>query len=90
IVLVVATTQMERATTTASSFEVKQASGKRDSHPGKMALTECSTLYISLIEQFWQTAALSTTEDGVHAITATIDGRDKIITKASIRRHLKL
>ncbi|GJR00125.1 putative ribonuclease H-like domain-containing protein [Tanacetum coccineum] len=54
------------------------------------ALTECPTLYISLIEQFWQTAALSTTEDGVHAITATIDGRDIIITEASIRRHLKL
>ncbi|GKB64685.1 putative ribonuclease H-like domain-containing protein [Tanacetum coccineum] len=31
-----------------------------------------------------------TTEDEVHAITATIDGRDKIITKASIRIHLKL
>ncbi|GJR38033.1 putative ribonuclease H-like domain-containing protein [Tanacetum coccineum] len=29
-------------------------------------------------------------EDGVHAITATIDGRDKIITEAFIRRHLKL
>ncbi|GJV42407.1 putative ribonuclease H-like domain-containing protein [Tanacetum coccineum] len=54
------------------------------------ALTECPTLYISFIEQFWQTAALSTTEDGVHAITATIDGRDKIITESSIRRHLKL
>ncbi|GJS12688.1 putative ribonuclease H-like domain-containing protein [Tanacetum coccineum] len=54
------------------------------------ALTECPTLYISLIELFWQTAALSTTEDGVHAITATIDGRDKIITKSSIRIHLKL
>ncbi|GKB34781.1 hypothetical protein Tco_0879723 [Tanacetum coccineum] len=33
---------------------------------------------------------MSTNEDGVHAITATIDGRDKIITEASIRRHLKL
>ncbi|GKA76397.1 hypothetical protein Tco_0782858 [Tanacetum coccineum] len=54
------------------------------------ALTECPTLYISLIEQFWQTAALSTTKDEVYAITATIDGRDKIITEASIRRHLKL
>ncbi|GKB09335.1 putative ribonuclease H-like domain-containing protein [Tanacetum coccineum] len=54
------------------------------------ALTEGSSLYISLIEQFWQTAALSTTKDGVCAITATIDGRDKIITEASIRRHLKL
>ncbi|GJS53380.1 hypothetical protein Tco_0626742 [Tanacetum coccineum] len=54
------------------------------------AFTECPTLSISLIEQFWQTAALSTTEDGVHAITATIDGRDKNITEASIRIHLKL
>ncbi|GJV02407.1 hypothetical protein Tco_1335976 [Tanacetum coccineum] len=54
------------------------------------ALTECLTLYISLIEQFWQTTALSTIKDRVRAITATIDGRDKIITEASIRRHLKL
>ncbi|GJU03539.1 hypothetical protein Tco_1113877 [Tanacetum coccineum] len=54
------------------------------------AITECSTLYLSLIEQFLQTVALSTTEDGVHAITATINGRDKIITEVSIRRHLKL
>ncbi|GKF40319.1 hypothetical protein Tco_0120380, partial [Tanacetum coccineum] len=44
----------------------------------------------SLIEQFWQTTALSTIEDGVMEITATIDGRVKTITEASIRRHLKL
>ncbi|GKB70940.1 hypothetical protein Tco_0932352 [Tanacetum coccineum] len=54
------------------------------------ALTECPTLYISLIEQFWQIVALSTTEDRVYAITVTIYGRDKIVTEASIRRHLKL
>ncbi|GKB05919.1 hypothetical protein Tco_0834114 [Tanacetum coccineum] len=54
------------------------------------ALTESPILYMSLIEQFWQTAALSTTEDGVQAITATIDGREMIITEASLRRHLKL
>ncbi|GJS90538.1 putative ribonuclease H-like domain-containing protein [Tanacetum coccineum] len=36
------------------------------------------------------TASINTTEDGVRAITATIDGGDKIITEASIRRHLKL
>ncbi|GJS92075.1 hypothetical protein Tco_0774711 [Tanacetum coccineum] len=54
------------------------------------ALIECPTIYISFIEQFWQIAVLSTTEDGIPAITATIDGRDKIITAASIRRHLKL
>ncbi|GJV48267.1 hypothetical protein Tco_1438479 [Tanacetum coccineum] len=54
------------------------------------ALTENLTIYVSLIEQFWQTAALSTSEDGIQAITATIDGREKTITKASLRRHLKL
>ncbi|GJX58525.1 hypothetical protein Tco_0289915 [Tanacetum coccineum] len=81
--------RMERAATTASSFEAEQDSGSGPSHI-YYALTECPTLYISLIEQFWQTAALSTTKDGVHAITATIDGRDKIITESSIRRHLKL
>ncbi|GJU74941.1 putative ribonuclease H-like domain-containing protein [Tanacetum coccineum] len=41
-------------------------------------------------EQFLQTAALSTIKDGVMEITATIDGRVKTITEASIRRHLKL
>ncbi|GJX95256.1 hypothetical protein Tco_0349842 [Tanacetum coccineum] len=54
------------------------------------ALTESPTIYASLIEQFWQTAALSTIEDGVMEITTTIDGRVKTITEASIRRHLKL
>nr|GEU46800.1 ribonuclease H-like domain-containing protein [Tanacetum cinerariifolium] len=39
----------------------------------KYALTKNPTIYASLIEQFWQTAALSTIEDGVMAITATIN-----------------
>ncbi|GJY37203.1 hypothetical protein Tco_0422581, partial [Tanacetum coccineum] len=57
----------------------------------KNALTECLTLYASLIEQFWQTAALSTTKDGVRGITATIDRKVKVfVSEASIRRHLKL
>ncbi|GJW56856.1 hypothetical protein Tco_0103587 [Tanacetum coccineum] len=54
----------------------------------KNALTECPNLYTSPIEQFWQTAALSTTEDGVKGITSTIDR--KVTSEASIRRHLKL
>ncbi|GJS30145.1 hypothetical protein Tco_0490765 [Tanacetum coccineum] len=54
------------------------------------ALTKNPTIYASLIEQFWQTTALSTTKDGVNGITATIDGRVKTITEASLRRHLKL
>ncbi|GKE34692.1 hypothetical protein Tco_1454014 [Tanacetum coccineum] len=57
----------------------------------KNALTECPTLYASPIEQFWQTAALSTNEDGVRGITATIDRKVKVfVSEASIRRHLKL
>ncbi|GKC23535.1 putative ribonuclease H-like domain-containing protein [Tanacetum coccineum] len=57
----------------------------------KNALTECPTLYASPIEQFWQTAALSTNEDGVRGITSTIDRKVKVfVSEASIRRHLKL
>ncbi|GJR08717.1 hypothetical protein Tco_0791369 [Tanacetum coccineum] len=57
----------------------------------KNALTECPTLYASPIEQFWQTIALSTNEDGVSGITATIDRKVKVfVSEASIRRHLKL
>ncbi|GJT02833.1 hypothetical protein Tco_0824002 [Tanacetum coccineum] len=54
------------------------------------ALTESPTIYASLIEQFWKTAALSTIKDGVMEIIATIDGRVKTITEEYIRRHLKL
>ncbi|GJU57318.1 putative ribonuclease H-like domain-containing protein [Tanacetum coccineum] len=53
------------------------------------ALTECPTIYISLIEQFWQTAALSTTEDGIHAITATID-EEKQKSKRTQRKEAEV
>ncbi|GJT80355.1 xylulose kinase-1 [Tanacetum coccineum] len=57
----------------------------------KNALTKYPTLYASLIEQFWQTAALSTNEDGVRGITATIGRKVKVfVYEPSIRRHLKL
>ncbi|GJY05710.1 hypothetical protein Tco_0371650 [Tanacetum coccineum] len=57
----------------------------------KNSLTECPILYASPIEQFWQTAALSTNEDEVRGITATIDRKVKVfVSEASIRRHLKL
>ncbi|GKA55459.1 hypothetical protein Tco_0754408 [Tanacetum coccineum] len=57
----------------------------------KYALTESPTIYASTIEQFWETTALSTTEDGVRGITATIDRKVKVfVSEASIRRHLKL
>ncbi|GJX62719.1 hypothetical protein Tco_0295619 [Tanacetum coccineum] len=56
----------------------------------KYALTENPTIYVSLIEQFWQTATTSTLEDGDMGIPATIDEKVKVVSEASIRRHLKL
>ncbi|GJT41849.1 hypothetical protein Tco_0941714 [Tanacetum coccineum] len=55
------------------------------------ALTTNPTIYTSLIQQFWETAALCTMEDRVPSISATIDRKLKVlVSKASIRRHLKL
>ncbi|GJU59431.1 hypothetical protein Tco_1237197 [Tanacetum coccineum] len=57
----------------------------------KYALIESPTIYTSPIEQFWQTAALSTIKDGVMGIIATIDRKVKVLViEAYIRRHLKL
>ncbi|GJX09856.1 hypothetical protein Tco_0199715 [Tanacetum coccineum] len=56
----------------------------------RYALTESPTIYVSLIEQFWQTASASTLENEDMEITATIDGKVKVVSEASIRRHLKL
>ncbi|GJZ81811.1 hypothetical protein Tco_0646805 [Tanacetum coccineum] len=56
----------------------------------KYALIKNPTIYVSLIHQFWQTASASTSENEEMEITATIDGRVKTVTEASIRRHLKL
>ncbi|GJV88522.1 hypothetical protein Tco_1532460 [Tanacetum coccineum] len=56
----------------------------------KYVLTENPTIYASLIHQFWQTAFASTFKNEEIGITATIDGRVKTVTEASIKRHLKL
>ncbi|GKB10261.1 hypothetical protein Tco_0844184 [Tanacetum coccineum] len=56
----------------------------------KYALIKSPTIYVSLIEQFWQTASVSTPENEEMEITATIDGKVKVVSEASIRRHLKL
>ncbi|GKA79177.1 hypothetical protein Tco_0785773 [Tanacetum coccineum] len=45
----------------------------------RYALTKNPTIYVSLIEKFWQTATVR-----------TVDGKELIITEASIRRHLQL
>ncbi|GJX35772.1 hypothetical protein Tco_0247329 [Tanacetum coccineum] len=56
----------------------------------RYALTESPIIFVSLIEQFWQTAFASTLENGDMEITATIDGKVKVVSEASIRRHIKL
>ncbi|GJV52295.1 hypothetical protein Tco_1448036 [Tanacetum coccineum] len=56
----------------------------------RYALTESPTIYVSLIEQFWQTASASTLENGNIEITTTIYGKVKVASEASIRRHIKL
>nr|GEV01532.1 hypothetical protein [Tanacetum cinerariifolium] len=56
----------------------------------KYALMENPTIYTSLIQQFWKTAAANTLDTREVQITATIDGEVKLVFEASIRRHLKL
>ncbi|GJZ86640.1 putative ribonuclease H-like domain-containing protein [Tanacetum coccineum] len=56
----------------------------------RYALTKNPTIYVSLIQQFWQTATASTLDNEEMEITATIDGKVKNVSEASIRRHLKL
>ncbi|GJR58131.1 hypothetical protein Tco_1500293 [Tanacetum coccineum] len=56
----------------------------------RYALTTNLTIYVSLIEQFWQTATVKSVNDGEQQITITVDGYTFAITKASVRRHLQL
>ncbi|GJR55889.1 hypothetical protein Tco_1406410 [Tanacetum coccineum] len=56
----------------------------------RYALTANPTIYVSLVEQFWQTATVETVNDGEQQITVTVDGHKFAITEASVRRHLQL
>ncbi|GKE25290.1 hypothetical protein Tco_1436802, partial [Tanacetum coccineum] len=56
----------------------------------KFVLTENPTIYVSLIKQFWETATARTLDNGEIELTATIDEKVKIVTEASVRRHLQL
>ncbi|GKE92453.1 hypothetical protein Tco_1573548, partial [Tanacetum coccineum] len=49
----------------------------------RYALTENPTIYVSLIKQFWETATARTLDNGEIKLTATIDGKVKIVTEAS-------
>nr|GEW02857.1 hypothetical protein [Tanacetum cinerariifolium] len=41
-------------------------------------------------DKFWRTASVRTLDNGEIELNATVDGQDKTITEASVRRHLKL
>ncbi|GJV93544.1 hypothetical protein Tco_1541357 [Tanacetum coccineum] len=50
------------------------------------ALTASPLLYRSLIDQFWQTVVLSTTEEGAQAITAIVDDREIIYHRGILKK----
>ncbi|GKD14257.1 putative ribonuclease H-like domain-containing protein [Tanacetum coccineum] len=56
----------------------------------KYALTENATIYVSFTQQFWNTATARTLDNGEIELTDTIDGKVKIVTEVSVRRHLQL
>ncbi|GJX21671.1 putative ribonuclease H-like domain-containing protein [Tanacetum coccineum] len=51
----------------------------------KYALTANPTIYVSLVEQFWQTTTVETFNDGEQHIIVTVDGHKFAITEASKR-----
>nr|GFB79983.1 hypothetical protein [Tanacetum cinerariifolium] len=57
--------------------------------PLRYALTIKPTVFVSRIRQFWSTARIETTNKGTH-ILATVDGIQRTVSEASLRRNLKL
>ncbi|GJU81824.1 hypothetical protein Tco_1284189 [Tanacetum coccineum] len=55
----------------------------------RYALMVSPTIYVSHIRQFWSTARVEIA-DGETNILAKINGKQRTISKSSIRRHLKL
>nr|GEV54887.1 hypothetical protein [Tanacetum cinerariifolium] len=56
----------------------------------RYALIENLTINDSLINKFWRTASARTLDNREIELNATVDGQDKTITEAYVRRHLKL
>ncbi|GJS33557.1 retrovirus-related pol polyprotein from transposon TNT 1-94 [Tanacetum coccineum] len=56
----------------------------------RYALTKNPTIYVSLIEKFWQIATVRTVDNEEQEINAIVDGKEFTITKASVSRHLYL
>nr|GFC40095.1 hypothetical protein [Tanacetum cinerariifolium] len=57
--------------------------------PLRYALTIKPTVFISHIRQFWSTARIETTDEGTH-ILAIVDGIQRTVSEASLKRNLKL
>ncbi|GJZ86977.1 putative ribonuclease H-like domain-containing protein [Tanacetum coccineum] len=83
--------RMERAATTASSLEAEQDSDFCDKYNmvAYLQKSEGSEGFHQIID-FFTTSHISTLDNGDMEITATIDGKVKVVSEASIRRHLKL
>ncbi|GJR73052.1 hypothetical protein Tco_0085417 [Tanacetum coccineum] len=56
----------------------------------RYALTVNPTIYVSLIEQFWQTDTVETVNNEEQHITVIVDGHKIAITEEYVRRHLQL
>ncbi|GJW53016.1 putative ribonuclease H-like domain-containing protein [Tanacetum coccineum] len=56
----------------------------------RYSLTANSTIYVSLVEQFWQTATVETLNEREQQITAIVNGHKFAVAEASVRRHLQL
>ncbi|GJX71812.1 ribonuclease H-like domain-containing protein [Tanacetum coccineum] len=54
----------------------------------RYALTTNPTIYVSLIEKFWQISTVKTVDNGEQQITVTVDGKKFTVTEAYVRRHL--
>nr|GFB65487.1 ribonuclease H-like domain, reverse transcriptase, RNA-dependent DNA polymerase [Tanacetum cinerariifolium] len=57
--------------------------------PLRCALTVKPTIFVSHIRQFWSTARIETTDEGIHILT-TVDGIQRTVSESSLRRNLKL
>ncbi|GJT18034.1 putative ribonuclease H-like domain-containing protein [Tanacetum coccineum] len=75
--------RIERAATTASSLEAEQDSANLD-------FCNKHNMVAYLQKSKGSEASAITLENGDMEITATIDGKVKVVSEASIRRHLKL
>nr|GFB14143.1 hypothetical protein [Tanacetum cinerariifolium] len=52
--------------------------------PFRYALTVKPTIFVSHIRQFWSTARIETTDEGIHII-ATVDGIQRTVSESSLR-----